>query len=151
MRVTNLQDLPINDYLRDDILLNVTNSSPSYANIVNYMVTGYIPPGAEKKKLIHDSKKHMWDDSCLYSVCNDGLLRRCVPAPEGLQIIEKCHAGPYGGTMVSSARMQKYGRVDSFGQLCMKTLMNSFEDVICVKSTEELPHEMLCPCMTTCK
>jgi hypothetical protein len=28
MRVTNLQDPPINDYLRDDMVLKVTDSSP---------------------------------------------------------------------------------------------------------------------------
>jgi hypothetical protein len=38
-------DLPIDDYLRDDTLLKVTTSSPWYANLVNFMVPGYIPPG----------------------------------------------------------------------------------------------------------
>ena len=38
-------DLPINDYLRDDTILKVTTTSPWYANLVNFMVTGYIPPG----------------------------------------------------------------------------------------------------------
>ena len=37
-------DLLINDYLRDDTLLKVTSSSPWYANLVNFMVTGYLPP-----------------------------------------------------------------------------------------------------------
>jgi len=37
--------LPINDYLRDDTLLKVTTTNPWYANLVNFMVTGYIPPG----------------------------------------------------------------------------------------------------------
>jgi hypothetical protein len=97
MHVTNLQDPPINDYLRDDMFLKVSDSSPWHANIINYMVTSYIPLGADKKKLIHDSRKHMLEYSYLYRICNDGLLRRCVPAPEGLRIIEKCHAGPYGG------------------------------------------------------
>ena len=46
-------DLPINDYLRDDTLLKVTTTSPWYANLVNFMVTGYIPLGEDKKKLIH--------------------------------------------------------------------------------------------------
>jgi hypothetical protein len=36
-------DLPIDDYLRDDTLLKVTTSSPWYANLVNFMVAGYIP------------------------------------------------------------------------------------------------------------
>ena len=82
MPITNMQDLPINDFLRDDILLKVTDSYPWYANIVNFMVSGYIPPG---------------DDPYLYRVCSDGLLRRCVPTADGIQIIEKCHSAPYGG------------------------------------------------------
>ena len=56
-------DLPINDYLRDDTtLLKVTSSNPWYANLVNLMVTGYIPLGEDKKKLIHLSRFHLWDD-----------------------------------------------------------------------------------------
>jgi hypothetical protein len=44
-------DLPIDDYLRHDTLLKVTTASPWYANLVNYMVTGYIPPGRRKKEV----------------------------------------------------------------------------------------------------
>jgi hypothetical protein len=45
-------ELPINDYMRDDTLLKVSTIDPWYANIVNYIVVGYIPPGADKKKII---------------------------------------------------------------------------------------------------
>jgi hypothetical protein len=45
-------ELPINDYMRDDTLLNVSTTDPWYANIVDYIVAGYIPPGADKKKII---------------------------------------------------------------------------------------------------
>jgi hypothetical protein len=45
MQVTNMQELPINDFLHDDMLLKVTYSNLWYANIVNYMVSGYVPPG----------------------------------------------------------------------------------------------------------
>jgi len=68
-------DLPINDYLKDDTLLKVTTTSPWYANLVNFIVTGYIPPGEDKKKLIHLSRFHLWDDPYLFKVCADGLLR----------------------------------------------------------------------------
>jgi hypothetical protein len=54
-------DIPINDYMRDDTLLAVDTSSPWYAYLVNFMVTGYIPPGEDKKKLV-------------YLSCADGLL-----------------------------------------------------------------------------
>jgi len=52
MPLTNMQDLPINDFLRNDMLLKVTDSYPWYANIVNFMVLGYVPPGENKKKLL---------------------------------------------------------------------------------------------------
>jgi hypothetical protein len=44
--------LPINDYMRDDTLLKVSTIDSLYANIINYIVVGYIPPGADKKKII---------------------------------------------------------------------------------------------------
>jgi hypothetical protein len=40
-------ELPINDYMRDDTLLKVSTTDPWYANIINYIVAGYIPPGAD--------------------------------------------------------------------------------------------------------
>jgi hypothetical protein len=66
MTNTNTQDLPINDFLWDDMLLKVTASHPWYANIVNFMVSGYIPPGESKKKLVQESRYHLWDAPYLY-------------------------------------------------------------------------------------
>ena len=90
-------ELPINDYLRDDTLLKVTNNDPWYANIMNFIVAGYVPPGENKRKLIHESHFHLWDEPYLYRVCADGLLRRCVPMDEATKIMERCHASPYRG------------------------------------------------------
>jgi len=90
-------ELPINDYLRDDTLLTVTHSNPWYADIVNYMVAGYVPLGGDKRKLKYDARCQLWDDPYLYQVCSDGLLRRCDPMVEVTKIIERCHASPYGG------------------------------------------------------
>jgi hypothetical protein len=90
-------ELPINDYLRDDTLLKVTHSDPWYVDIVNYMVAGYVAPEAVKRKLKYDARYHLWDDPYLYRVCSDRLLRRCFPIEEGLKIIDRCHASPYGG------------------------------------------------------
>ena len=89
-------ELPINQYLRVDTLLKVSTTGPWYANIVNYIVASYIPPGVDRKNLIRDSRVHLWDDPYLYRVCVDGLLRRRVPAYERRKIIEHCHASPYG-------------------------------------------------------
>jgi hypothetical protein len=60
------------------------------------MVAGYVPLGGDKRKLIYESRLHIWDELYLFRVCFDRLLRRCVPA-EGVKIIERCHSSPYGG------------------------------------------------------
>jgi hypothetical protein len=52
-------ELPFNDYMRDDTLLKVSITDPWYANIINYIVAGYIPIGADKKKIIRDSRLHL--------------------------------------------------------------------------------------------
>jgi hypothetical protein len=82
--------------MRDDTLLKVSTTYPWYANIVNYIVAGNIPPRSDKK-IIRDSILHLWDDPYLYRVCADGLLRRYIPAFETWKILGRCHSSPYGG------------------------------------------------------
>ena len=43
MSTTKTKELLINDFLRDDMLLEVETSHCWYANIVNFMVSGYVP------------------------------------------------------------------------------------------------------------
>jgi len=74
MSTAETKEPPINDFLRDDILLKVETSHPWYANIVNFMVSGYIPPGENRKKLTYESRRHLWDAPYLYRVCEDGIL-----------------------------------------------------------------------------
>jgi hypothetical protein len=59
MQFENSQELPINDSLRDDMLFKVSKSNPWYANIVNFMVSGYVPPGEDKRKLVYESRLHI--------------------------------------------------------------------------------------------
>jgi hypothetical protein len=91
------QELPINGAMRDDMPYQIARSDPWHADIVNFMVAGYVRPGADKKKLIYESRHHLWDEPYLFRVCSNGLLMRCVPAEEEMKIIEKCHSSPYGG------------------------------------------------------
>jgi hypothetical protein len=105
-------ELSINDNMRDDALLKVSTTNPWYANIINYIVVGYIPPGADKKKIIRDSRLHLWDDPYLYRVCTDGLLRRCIPAFETWKVLERCHSSPYGdhyGAFCTNAKVWQSG------------------------------------------
>jgi hypothetical protein len=66
MQFENPQELSINDYLRDDMLYKVTSVNSWYADIVNFMVAGYVPPGENKRKLIQESHLHLWDDPYLF-------------------------------------------------------------------------------------
>jgi hypothetical protein len=54
-------ELPINDYMRDDTLLKVSTTDPWYANIVNYIVAGYVSPGADYTT----GMTHTFGPSCL--------------------------------------------------------------------------------------
>jgi hypothetical protein len=83
--------------MRDDTLLKVSTIDPWYTNIVNCIMVGYIPPEADKKKIIRDSRLHLWNSPYLYRVCADDLLRRCIPAFDTWKILEHCHSSPYGG------------------------------------------------------
>jgi hypothetical protein len=56
------------------MLLKVMDSNPWYANIMNFMVSGYVPPGENRKKLLYESRHHLWDNPCPYRVCPDHLL-----------------------------------------------------------------------------
>ena len=49
MSTIETKELPINDFLRDDMLLKVETSHPWYANIVNFMVSGYVPQGRAER------------------------------------------------------------------------------------------------------
>jgi hypothetical protein len=44
------------------MLYLVSRSDPWYTNIVNFIVTGYVPLGGDKRKLIYESCVHLWDD-----------------------------------------------------------------------------------------
>ncbi|WVZ63790.1 LOW QUALITY PROTEIN: hypothetical protein U9M48_013395 [Paspalum notatum var. saurae] len=59
MQFKETSSLPIDDYMRDDTLLKVATSQPWYADLVNYMVTGYVPKEADKRKLVHDSRFYL--------------------------------------------------------------------------------------------
>jgi hypothetical protein len=51
MQVTNMQELLINDFLHDDMILKVMDTNPWCTNIMNYMVSGYVPLGKTQEKI----------------------------------------------------------------------------------------------------
>jgi hypothetical protein len=129
-------ELPMNDYMRDDTLLKVSTSDPWYANIINYIVAGYIRPGADKKKIIRDSRLHLWDDPYLYRVCTDGLLRRCDQLFRHGRFLSVVIHHHMGVTMELSTPMLRCGKVVSTGPPCMMTSSHLFNAAANVRGME---------------
>jgi hypothetical protein len=106
------------------------------------MVAGYVPLGADKRKLIYESRHHIWDEPYLFRVCSDGLLRRCVPAEEEIKIIERCHSSPYGGHYGAFRTHAKIWQSGFFWPTMYKTRRISSEGVEHVRGTGTSIQEM---------
>ena len=67
---------------------------------MNYLVIGLVPQDwsyQKKKKFVHECRYFIWDDSELFCLGADHILRRCVPQEEQQAILEHCHAKLGGG------------------------------------------------------
>ena len=90
--------VPIGDSFPDEQLFAFVHY-PWYADIVNYLVTGQIPPqwtSQKKRKFLVDIKKYYFDDPYLFKYCLDQLMRRCVPNDEQIGILTFFHSEARG-------------------------------------------------------
>ncbi|KAK6146385.1 hypothetical protein DH2020_020254 [Rehmannia glutinosa] len=90
----------IKEEFPDEQLLMLQAKFPWYANFVNYLVAGVLPPDLssyQKKKFLHDVKFYMWDDPLLFKRCADTIIRRCVPQEEWEGVLQQCQSLPSGG------------------------------------------------------
>jgi transposase InsO family protein len=104
-------DQPIDDSFKDEQLFAVsTTSTPWYADFVNYLACGIMPPEftyQQRKKFLSDVKSYFWDDPILFKLGVDGIHRRCVPNEEYEQIIRCCHSSAYGGHTATEKTARK--------------------------------------------
>jgi hypothetical protein len=136
MQFENSHELPINDSLQDDMLYRIIRSDPWYANIVNFMVTRYVPPGADKRKLIYESCHHIWDEPYLFRVYSNGLFSEGVyRLKKESRLLKDVTHHHMEVIMGHSVLMQKSSKVDFSGQLCMKTQRILFEGVEHIRGT----------------
>jgi hypothetical protein len=90
---------PIEDKMRDDHLYRVLDKDTWMIDIIRAiqkMPLDHLDKNSQKK-IIFESKKYFWDAPYLFKLGNDGVMRRCVPREERLEILRKCHSAEYGG------------------------------------------------------
>ena len=84
----------------DEQLFQLSFQSPWYADIVNFLSCGVMPPEfsyQQRKKLRTDNRFYIWDDPLLFKKGANMIIKRCVPESEQGRILYECHASPYGG------------------------------------------------------
>ncbi|KAJ9539557.1 hypothetical protein OSB04_032290 [Centaurea solstitialis] len=103
-KISSGGDHEIKEIFPDEQILAIRHfqeeTHPWYADIANYLARGLKPYDFKTqkfKKFLHESKQYVWDDPHLFKMGADQVLRRCVPDWEMQNILQDCHASPYGG------------------------------------------------------
>ena len=68
--------IPIDEHFPDEQLF-ATSSYPWFADIVNYLVTGAVPPDwtpQDKKRFLNWSRVFFYDDPFLFKYCADQII-----------------------------------------------------------------------------
>jgi hypothetical protein len=89
---------PIKDKMRDDHLYHVLDKDTCMINIIRAirkMPLDHLDKNAQRR-VMAKSQKYYWDAPYLFRLGADGVLRRCVPREETVEILRKCHSGEYG-------------------------------------------------------
>nr|GEX83294.1 DNA-directed DNA polymerase [Tanacetum cinerariifolium] len=76
------------------------SSASWFTDFANYHACNFIVKGMmsqQKNKFFKDVEHYFWDDSFLFKICKDQVIRRCVYGKEALDILEACHNGPTMG------------------------------------------------------
>ena len=103
-------DGDINEKFPDEQLLSL-EKAPWYADMVNYLTRSISPyelTHQGKKKFFVNIKYCIWDDSFLFKVCTDQIIRRCVPEEEIESILQHCHSREVGGHFGATKTAAKF-------------------------------------------
>jgi hypothetical protein len=90
---------PIEDKMRDDHHYRVLDKDTWMIDIIRAirkMPLDHLDKNSQRR-IIFESRKYFWDAPYLFKLGNDGVMRRCVPREERLEILRKCHSAEYGG------------------------------------------------------
>ncbi|RDX95458.1 hypothetical protein CR513_22015, partial [Mucuna pruriens] len=104
--------MPIRDEFPNKQLLQMNKITPWFVDICNYIIASKFPPEASrlyKEKLESDAKYYIWDDPYLWKLCNDQVIRRCIPGFDIKLVLHICHSASEGGHYGSTRIAWKFG------------------------------------------
>nr|GEU99639.1 reverse transcriptase domain-containing protein [Tanacetum cinerariifolium] len=109
-----LKDDDIDDNFPDETLMNVSSTEEDkilwFADFANYLVGKILRKGltyAHHCKFFLELKHYFWDESYLFKMCPESMIRRCVYGAETQKILDECHHGPTGGRYGPSTTTKK--------------------------------------------
>ncbi|GJR97144.1 reverse transcriptase domain-containing protein [Tanacetum coccineum] len=88
------------NFLGKNLMEISTGDIPWFADFANYFVGDIMAKEMtyeQKNKFFSDLKNYYQEDTYLFKVCSDDMIRRCVSRPETHTILDQCHHGPTGG------------------------------------------------------
>ena len=89
------EEIEVAENFPDEQLFQLSFQLPWYADIVNFLACGVMPPEfiyQQRKKLRIDSRFYIWDNPLLFKRGADMIIRKCVPESEEGKILQECHA-----------------------------------------------------------
>ncbi|RDX83127.1 putative mitochondrial protein, partial [Mucuna pruriens] len=102
--------MPIRDKFLQEQLLHITTPTPWFADICNFVAASQFLLGASRlyrERLQNDAKYYIWDDPYLWRLCNDQVIRRCIPDAEINSVLHFCYTAPEGGHYGSTRTTRK--------------------------------------------
>nr|GEV76836.1 reverse transcriptase domain-containing protein [Tanacetum cinerariifolium] len=132
-----------------------SGSTPWFADFANFHAGNFIVKGMssqQKKKLFKDVKYYFWDDSYLFWICVDQIIRRCVHGQEAYDILRACHEGPTGGQYGANFTAKKVFDASFFWPTIYKDAHNLVKSCdICqrqgkISQRDEMPQNVIQVC-----
>nr|GEX37680.1 reverse transcriptase domain-containing protein [Tanacetum cinerariifolium] len=99
---------------------------------------------AQRCKFFSEFKHYFWDESYLFKLFPDGMIRKGVYGSEIQKILDECHHGPTVGHYGPSTTAKKFLMLDSIGQHFSKKLILAFKTMIPANILVAFHEEMRC-------
>jgi hypothetical protein len=127
--VSPSNDVTITDVSPDEKLFAIStkNSTPWYADIVNYLVSKHVPAHwnrQSKTRFFSEIKHYFWEEPELFKIGPDQIIRRCVPEVEHQSILEFCHSKLVVDTSEDRKQPTRCSSQDFTGHRYSRMLMN---------------------------